>query len=107
MSLTSVADIGTQVLEVFGDGKSLAVVANGALMGVSTGLFLRSFDSIVKAVASALEIQITAVLSMFLFGHAIDIFGGVSVALVSLGIYIYARNPVSAASPSPDGKKAQ
>lgn len=72
----------------------LAIMVNNAAIGITTSLFLRSLNSILKTFASALELMFTAVLCWFIFGIPIDIFTFVAIFIVTGAIVLYARNPV-------------
>ena len=69
---------------------TLASIVALAAAGVSTSLMLRYFDSVTKAVASALETCITAVLGLIIFGYSITLGSAVSILLVSVGACQYA-----------------
>ena len=47
----------------------LALVINNAVLGIITSLFLKKLNSIVKAFASALELVLTALLSVPILGN--------------------------------------
>lgn len=75
-------------------GKVLAIVFNNAAIGITTAMFLRQLNSILKTFASALEIMFTAVLCWFIFGIPVDIFTFIAIAIVSYAVVLYAQNPV-------------
>lgn len=72
----------------------LSVMINNALCGIITSLFLKSFNSILKIFASALELVITAIICWILFAIPIDHFTIASIFIVSLATYIYSQNPL-------------
>ena len=88
-------------------GKVLAIVFNNAAIGITTALFLRQLNSILKTFASALEIMFTAVLCWIIFGIPVDIFTFIAIAIVSYAVILYAHNPVDntpkQAKPTVDG----
>ena len=65
----------------------MLIVVVQALIGVTTGFFLRYLDVVLKAVASALEIGIAAVCSSLIFGtplHASTLMSAVIIAASSV-----------------------
>ena len=72
----------------------LIVILNNAAVGIVTSFFLKYLNSILKTVASALELVFIAVLTWFFFGVAITWQTALSIGIVSLSIILYARNPV-------------
>lgn len=87
--------------------KVLAIIFNNAAIGITTALFLRQLNSILKTFASALEIMFTAILCWVIFGIPVDIFTFIAIAIVSYAVILYAQNPVdntpTQAKPSGDG----
>ena len=73
----------------------LILLANGALAGISTSFFLKSFNSILKSFAATIEIVITAILCYFIFGTSIDMFTVMSIILIVIAILIYSQKPIS------------
>ena len=73
----------------------LSVMVNNALCGIVTSLFLKSFNSILKIFASALELVIAAIVCWLLFAIPIDKFTVISICIVSLATYIYSQNPLA------------
>lgn len=73
---------------------ALSVMINNALCGIITSLFLKSFNSILKIFASALELVTTAIICWILFSIPIDHLTILSIVIVSLAIYIYSKNSV-------------
>ena len=80
------------------------VMFNNSLCGIVTSLFLKSFNSILKIFASALELVITAVVCWILFSIPIDAYTVIAILIVSLATFIYSRNPMSSAPPASDGR---
>ncbi|KAF6036370.1 hypothetical protein EB796_005315 [Bugula neritina] len=80
--------------KVIANPRVIIIVLNNAAIGVTTSLFLRSLNSILKTFASALELMFTAVLCWFIFGIAIDVYTVVAIVVVSAATFLYARNPV-------------
>jgi len=71
----------------------LPVIVNGALLGLVTSMFLRELNSVLKSVASAIELWVTSLLSAVMFGYP---FGGsmvAGIAILSLGVVLYACPP--------------
>ncbi|KAJ0401698.1 hypothetical protein P43SY_006148 [Pythium insidiosum] len=77
----------------------LPMVLIMSFIGVVTSLFLKTLDSVRKAIASALELVFLPVLSALLFGVPITPALVVSVLFVSSGVYIYSL-PVATATDS-------
>jgi len=71
----------------------LALVAIMSSVGLVTGYFLKVLDSVLKSVASALEVVLTTLLSFVLFGTPLDFAAVVSAALVGAGVALYSRPP--------------
>ena len=72
----------------------LAIMFNNAAIGITTSLFLRNLNSILKTFASALELMFTAVLCWLIFGIAIDMYTVVAIFIVSIAVLIYSQHPV-------------
>jgi len=68
------------------------VAFNGAITGIITGYFLVHLDSIWKAIASAIEIWITAMLGYWVFGYEIGVKEIVGFVTVSVGAFLYASS---------------
>lgn len=78
------------------------VMFNNALCGIITSLFLKSFNSILKIFASALELVITAVICFIIFAIPIDSYTVIAIIIVSVATYIYSKNPsIPVVSPVP------
>lgn len=72
----------------------LSVALNNGMAGITTSFFLKMFNSILKTFAGAIELLLTALLALVLFGVAVDAFMLISIILVSLAMYLYSTNPV-------------
>ncbi|KAL0267205.1 UNVERIFIED_CONTAM: hypothetical protein PYX00_009547 [Menopon gallinae] len=73
----------------------IIVIFNNALTGITTSLFLKNLNSILKTFASALELLFTAVLSWIIFGIAIRFNTIAAIGIVSYSMYVYSQNPVN------------
>jgi drug/metabolite transporter (DMT)-like permease len=71
----------------------LAVVVNGALLGLVTSLFLRYLNSVRKAIASAVEVWVTVLLSWWVFGYAIDDTAAMGISVLSVGVLLFTSGP--------------
>ena len=69
----------------------IGVVVNAAVTGVVTGYFLRILGSLLKSIASALEIPAIAVASFVVFGYPISPSTGFAIALVCSGVFLYSN----------------
>ncbi len=76
----------------------LCIIANNAAVGLVTAYFLKDLNSILKALASALELVFTAVAAYLLLGIPVYWNTAVAVATVSYAVVLYARNPVKTAA---------
>ncbi len=72
----------------------LSIIANNALVGLVTSYFLKDLNSILKAIASALELVFTAVAAFLVLGIPIYWNTAVAVAVVSYAVVLYSRNPL-------------
>jgi len=72
----------------------LVLIINNSILGIVTSLFLKKLNSILKAFASALELIITAVLSVPILGIPLTLNTVVALILISLAVIMYAQNPV-------------
>ncbi len=75
----------------------VAIIVNNAVLGIVTSLFLKNLNSILKAIASAVELVFTALLSYVLLSIPIYWNTVVAVAIVSYAVVLYAQNPVKPA----------
>lgn len=80
-----------------------AILVNNALCGLSTSLFIKTFNSIMKAYAAGIELLLTALLCYLFFAIPISLYTVVAIGVVSYATYLYATSPiaVSAATPVP------
>jgi len=58
-----------------------------------TGFFLKHLDSVLKSIASAIEVVATTALSWACFGTPLDAQTLAAASLVGFGIALYARTP--------------
>ncbi|CAG0904542.1 unnamed protein product [Cyprideis torosa] len=72
----------------------LLLILNNSAVGIVTAFFLKTFNSILKTFASALELMFTAVLCWLIFGIPIDYATVVAIFVVSYAILLYAQNPI-------------
>ena len=72
----------------------LLLIINNSVLGIITSLFLKKLNSILKAFASALELVITAVLSVPLLGIPLTLHTVLALILISVAVVMYAQNPV-------------
>lgn len=70
------------------------IMLNNAAVGIITCFFLKYLNSILKTFASALELAFTAILCYLLFSMPIRLNTMLSIAVVSLAIYLYSLSPV-------------
>lgn len=82
-------------LEAIASIKVLFIIGIMSTVGLVTGFFLKHLDSVLKAVASALEVVFTMLLGFLLFGTPLGFTGIVSCLLVGAGVALYSR-PVPA-----------
>jgi drug/metabolite transporter (DMT)-like permease len=71
----------------------LLIIANSACVGIATAMFLKYLNSMLKAIASALEIIGTALVSYVMFGTDLGPNTAVSVFMVACGVYLYSIPP--------------
>lgn len=72
----------------------IIIMINSCCVGIITSFFLKYLNSILKSFASALEIIFTAILCRLLFSIPIYINTILSIAIVSIAIYVYSQSPV-------------
>lgn len=72
----------------------IVLIVNNALIGITTSLFLKNLNSILKTFASALELVFTAVLTFLVFGIPIKPNTWIAIMVVSYSIYLYSKHPV-------------
>lgn len=81
------------LIEIFQPGV-LVIMVNSCAIGITTSFFLKYLNSILKTFASALELVFTAILCRILFSIPIHINTILSIAVVSVAIYLYSQSPV-------------
>jgi len=81
--------------------KVVLVMFNNAVVGIVTSMFLKTLNSILKTFASALELVLTALLSLILFGIPIYLNTILAICVVMYAIYLYSQNPVTNVHKSP------
>ena len=72
----------------------LPVILNASFLGVLTGFFLKHLSSVLKSIAAAVELWVTAVFASVVFGYAINAVTVAGIAIVSTGVYMYSVAPV-------------
>ena len=72
---------------------ALMIMLNNALLGLAVGYFLKHLDMLLKAVASAMQIIITVVVSYYVFGTALTAYSFASMCIISCGIWLYSVKP--------------
>jgi len=70
------------------------IMVNSCAVGIITSFFLKYLNSILKTFASALELLFTAVLCRMFFSIPIYINTILSIAIVSISVYLYSQSPV-------------
>ena len=94
----SVTDNFLDNLQGLLQGFVIFIVLNNALIGIVTSLFLKIFNSILKAFASAMELVFTAILSFIILGIPIYWNTVLAVGVVSGAVIMYAQNPLKSSS---------
>lgn len=74
--------------------KVLIIIVNNCFIGIITSFFLKYLNSILKTFASSIELIFTAILCRILFSIPIYINTVLSIAIVSLSVYLYTQSPV-------------
>ena len=88
-------------------GFVIAIIVNNAAIGIVTSLFLKTFNSILKAFASSLELVFTAIFSFIILGIPIYWNTAIAVAIVSSAVVMYAQNPLkSTTNANAEGEKS-
>ena len=67
------------------------IILLNASIGILTSLFIKTFNSILKAIASAIQLILTAVLSLLIFRIQISWNTIVAIFVVTAAILIYAQ----------------
>lgn len=81
----------------------IVIIVNNSLIGITTSLFLKNLNSILKTFASALELLLTALLSWLIFGIEIKLNTVLAIAIVSYSVYLYTQNPIDNRPKKPEG----
>ena len=76
---------------VFADPFALTVVVFGAMTGMSTGFFLRYLDSVLKTIATSMELLLLQFASMVCFGTNVGVTTFVAVLCVAQGTVLYSK----------------
>lgn len=79
--------------EIFKPNVIVIAIIN-CTIGIVTSFFLKYLNSILKTFASALELLFTAVLCWIVFSIPIHINTVLSIAIVSISVYLYSLSPV-------------
>lgn len=69
----------------------VAIIAIMSSVGLVTGFFLKHLDSVLKSVASALEVVVTMIASFLLFGTPINAPALLAAMLVGAGVALYSK----------------
>ena len=80
------------------------IVLNYAALGLVTSMFLKYYNSVLKAVACAIELVLTTATSYLFLGTPLGLNMVVAVVFVALGVYVYAHNPLPSLQPRQDDK---
>lgn len=83
------------LVPLFADAHILVLVVNNATVGIITSLFLKSMNSILKTIANAIELLLTAILCYLLFGFPIHANTIAAIGVVAYALYLYSSNPVT------------
>lgn len=76
-------------------------ILNSASVGIVTSMFLKHLSSVLKSIASSLEIVLTALVSFVVFGTDLGIYTCASMLCVAFGVYLYSTNPLPEQTVSP------
>ncbi|XP_064623309.1 UDP-galactose transporter senju-like isoform X2 [Lineus longissimus] len=80
--------------QALGQPLVLCVIMNISIAGITTSMFLKHLNSIVKLFAASVEILLTAVVCRFLFGTALNAQTVISISLVCGALYLYSYAPM-------------
>ena len=72
----------------------ILIIINMVAIGITTSMFLKHLNAILKNFASALELLVTTIASFLVFGIPINTQTIVSIILIWASMYIYAKNPI-------------
>lgn len=84
-------------------GLVLIIIVNNAILGIVTSLFLKNLNSVIKSFAAALELVLTAVLSVPILGIPIHFYTVTALVVICSAVVLYANNPVKQ-TPVKEGK---
>lgn len=80
--------------DMFSNILVLTIICVSAFCGLSTSYFIKMFNSIMKAYTTGIELLLTAILCLWLFGTPLDSFTLISIVVISYASYLFAKNPV-------------
>jgi len=83
---------------ILADPFALTVVVFGAMTGMSTGFFLRYLDSVLKTIATSIELLLLPFASMVCFGTNVGVTTFVAVLCVAQGTLLYSKKPTKKSS---------
>jgi len=78
----------------------LIIILNNAILGIITSLFLKNLNSVIKSFAAALELVLTAILSVPILGIPIHFYTVAALVIICSAVVLYAQNPLKS-----DGKE--
>jgi drug/metabolite transporter (DMT)-like permease len=93
--------VGGGIFGSLSQGVFLAIVLNGAVVGIVTSLILKFINVIVKAFASACEVLLTAVLAHWLLGDPLTVKDFIACSIVMASMYWYYTAPATPPPPPP------
>lgn len=94
MVFISIDDTASNNLEPLFQVPVILVIVNMVAIGITTSMFLKHLNAILKNFASALELLITTVASFVIFGIPINAQTVISIIIIWLSMYMYAMNPI-------------
>ena len=83
---------GIQIVPILTDPFALTVIIFGAMAGMSTGFFLRYLDSVLKTIATSIELLLLPFVSMIFFGTEVRITTFIAVLCVAQGTLLYSTD---------------
>ena len=83
---------GIQIVPILTDPFALTVIIFGAMAGMSTGFFLRYLDSVLKTIATSIELLLLPFVSMIFFGTEVRITTFIAVLCVAQGTLLYSKS---------------
>jgi len=75
-------------------GLVLLIIVNNAILGIITSLFLKNLNSVIKSFAAALELVLTAILSVPILGIPIHFWTVTALVVICSAVVLYSNNPV-------------